>query len=118
MGLKSFVEKVPGYNSLVRPVHFLQAWRAGKKLNWPAKKLRVIGVTGTNGKTTTCFMIWKMLNESGRKTGLLTTVGWSEDGETLHQQVEHMTTERVEILNERMRAVADAGAEFLEDCKD
>lgn len=113
MSLKSEVEKLPGYNSLVLPVHYLQAVRAAKKYDFPAKKLRVIAVTGTNGKTTTCFMIWKMLNQAGRKAGLLTTVGWSEDGEHLHQQVEHMTTERVEVLNERMRAVADAGAEFL-----
>lgn len=142
MSLKSEMEKMPWYNSLVRPVHFLQAVRAGQKYGWPAKKLRVIGVTGTNGKTTTSFMIWKMLNESGRKCGLLTTVGWggvgvsSEriaaldsaikqsqdqgsgsggelDATVLHQQVEHMTTERVEVLNRRMRAIADAGAEFL-----
>ena len=113
MSLKSKVEKLPGYNSLVLPVHYWQAVRAAKQYDFPAKKLRVIAVTGTNGKTTTCFMIWKMLNRAGRKTGLLTTVGWSEDGEHLHQQVEHMTTERVEVLNERMRAVADVGAEFL-----
>lgn len=113
MSLKSVIEKMPGYNKLVLPVHYLQAVRAGWKYGWPAKKLRVIGVTGTNGKTTTSFMIWKMLNEAGHKTGLLTTVGWSENGEKLHKQLEHMTTERVEILNQRMRAVADAGAEFL-----
>ena len=57
MRLKSKVEKVPGYNSLVKPVHFWQAVMAAKKYNFPAKKLRVIAVTGTNGKTTTCFMI-------------------------------------------------------------
>lgn len=113
MSLKSRVEKLPGYNSLVLPVHYLQAVRAAKECRYPAKNLRVIAVTGTNGKTTTCFMIWKMLNAAGRKAGLLTTVGWSEDGETLHQQIEHMTTERVDVLNQRMRAVADAGAEFL-----
>jgi len=113
MGLKAQVEKMPGYNSLVKPWHYLQAMWAAKKFGYPAKGLRVIAVTGTNGKTTTCFMIWKMLNAAGHKTGLLTTVGWSEDGKTLHQQMEHMTTERVGVLNERMRAVADAGAEFL-----
>lgn len=107
------VEKIPGYNKLVLPVHYVQAVKAGMKYKWPAKRLRVIGVTGTNGKTTTCFMIWKMLLKSGYKVGLLTTVGWSENGETLHQQFEHMTTERVEVLNQRMRAIADAGAEFV-----
>ncbi len=113
MSLKSTVEKIPGYNSLVKPLHYLQAVRAAKKFGYPAKYLRVIAVTGTNGKTTTSFMIWKMLNMAGHKAGLLTTVGWSEDGETLHEQLEHMTTERVEVLNERMAKVRDAGAEFL-----
>lgn len=113
MSLKSIVEKLPGYNSLVKPWHYVQSVKAAKKYSYPAKDLRVIAVTGTNGKTTTCFMIWKMLNATGRKCGLLTTVGWSEDGENLHQQMEHMTTERVEVLNERMAKVRDAGAEFL-----
>ncbi len=113
MSLKSAVEKIPFYNQAVLPVHWAQAVVAAVKYDLPAKKLRVIGVTGTNGKTTTCFMIWKMLNEAGRKAGLLTTVGWSENGKDLHKQIAHMTTERVEILNKRMRAVADAGAEFL-----
>lgn len=113
MSLKSLVEKVPGYNSLVKPLHFAQAVQAGLKCDWPAKKLRVIAVTGTNGKTTTSFMIWKMLNEAGRKAGILSTVGWATGGDDLHAQVEHMTTERVGVLNERMWAVAEAKAEFL-----
>lgn len=126
MSLKSLVEKVPFYNQATRPWHLAQAMLASAKYDFPAKKLRVIGVTGTNGKTTTCFMIWKMLNEAGRKTGLLTTVAWGgvggdetdvvdegEDAHHLHRQFEHMTTERVEVLNQRMRAVADAKAEFL-----
>lgn len=113
MSLKSKVEKMPGYNSLVKPLHWLQAVLAGVKTGWPAQKLRVIAVTGTNGKTTTSFMIWKMLNESGHKTGLLTTVGWATGADDLHQQIEHMTTEKVGVLDERMRKVRDAGAEFL-----
>ena len=113
MSLKKVVENLPGYNKLVLPWHWLQAVHASRRYHHPAKRLRVIAVTGTNGKTTTCFMIWKMLVETGYKAGLLTTVGWSEDGETIHRQYEHMTTERVDILNQRMRAVADAGSDFL-----
>ena len=64
------------YNSAVLPYHFAQSLVAGIRYRFPGKKLRVIGVTGTNGKTTTCFMIWKMLNAAGYKAGLMTTVAW------------------------------------------
>lgn len=126
MSLKRVVEKIPGYNSLVKPWHWAQAVTACVECHWPGKKMRVVAVTGTNGKTTTCFMIWKMLNEAGYKAGLLTTVAWGGvngdendvtdeglDARSLHKQFEHMTTERVAVLNQRMRAVAEAGADFL-----
>ena len=71
----------------------------------------MIGVTGTNGKTSTCFLIWKMLNAAGHKTGLMTTVAWGVD--KLEKQIEHMTTVDAKTLNFRMKKIADAGAEFL-----
>lgn len=40
---------------------------------YPAKKLKLIGVTGTNGKTTVTFLIKSILEASGRKTGLIGT---------------------------------------------
>ncbi len=40
----------------------------------PAKKLRIIGVTGTNGKTSVCFMIKNILEQCGYKVGLIGTV--------------------------------------------
>lgn len=104
-------DTIPGYNGLVLPYHLVQTELSGIKNRWPAKKLRVIGVTGTNGKTTTCFMIWKMLNQAGRKTGLITTVAWGVD--EIHKQVEHMTTPKVSTLNKRIKEIKKAGAEFL-----
>ena len=109
--MKNLLEKVPFYNRLVLPYHWAKAMTAGVKYGFPAKKMRVIGVTGTNGKTTTCFMIWKMLNEAGHKTGLMTTVAWGVD--KLEKQLEHMTTVDVKTLNQRMQKIAEAGAEFL-----
>lgn len=76
MSLKKKIMSIPGYNKLVKPVHFVRAVVAGVKYKFPARGLKVIGVTGTNGKTSTCFYIWKMLNESGRPCGIMTTVGW------------------------------------------
>ena len=50
----------------------------------PAKKLRLVGVTGTNGKTTTTYFIEEILRKCGRKTGLIGTVGIRALGEKLN----------------------------------
>lgn len=107
----SFKEKIPFYDSLVIPYHVGKAAFWGTRYGFPAKKLTVIGVTGTNGKTTTSFMIWKMLNNAGHKTGVMTTVGWGVN--EIHEQMEHMTTVDSKLLNERIKTIADSGAEYL-----
>ena len=107
----SIKEKIPFYDSLVIPYHIGKAVFYGIKSGFPGKKLTVIGVTGTNGKTTTSFMIWKMLNEAGHKTGVMTTVGWGVT--EIHEQMEHMTTVDSKVLNERIRTIANEGAEYL-----
>ncbi len=104
-------EKIPFYDSLVIPYHVGKSVFYGLKSGFPAKRMKVIGITGTNGKTTTSFMIWKMLNESGRKAGVMTTVGWGVD--KIHEQMEHMTTVDVKLLNKRIKTIADSGAEYL-----
>lgn len=47
------------------------------------KKLHFVGVTGTNGKTTTASLIWQMLSFDGKKAGLIGTNGVRFDGEFL-----------------------------------
>ncbi len=112
MSVKTFLmDRVPNYNNLVIPYHKLKAMAMAYKYKFPGKRMKVIGVTGTNGKTSTCFLIWKMLNIAGCKTGLMTTVAWGVD--KLEEQVEHMTTVDTETLNQRMQKIAESGAEFL-----
>ena len=116
--MKKLLEKIPFYDSLLVPYHILKAFFAGLRYGFPGRtrKMRIIGVTGTNGKTTTSFMIWKMLNAAGHKTGLMTTVAWggvSGDEKDLHEQMEHMTTVNPGTLNKRIKMIRDAGAEFL-----
>lgn len=79
---------------------------------FPAKGLKVIGVTGTNGKTSTCFIIHKMLTEAGYKAGLMTTVAYGV-GEDIKPQVAHMTTVSVPLLNKRIKSMKEQGAEYL-----
>lgn len=111
MSLKKKLEDLSFYNDLVVPYHFLKAAFYGLKYGLPGRKMTVIGVTGTNGKTTTSFMIWKMLNNAGYKTGLMTTVAWGV--EKLENQIEHMTTVDSRTLNERIKKIYEMGAEFL-----
>lgn len=47
---------------------------ANKYYNFPSKQFGLIGVTGTNGKTSTVFLINNILEASGRKTGLIGTI--------------------------------------------
>ncbi len=109
--MKKLLEKLPFYNTAVLPYHYMQAVIASVKYKFPGKKLRIIGVTGTNGKTTTCFMIWHMLNSAGYKTGLMTTVAYGI--KKLKPELNHMTTVDAFTLNQRIKKIADDGAEFL-----
>lgn len=109
--MKHFLEKLPFYNELTLPYHFCQSVFAAIKYHFPARKLRVIGITGTNGKTTTAFMTWQMLRHAGYKVGLMTTVAWGVD--ELEPELGHMTTVDAITLNRRIAKIRDQGAEFL-----
>jgi len=66
----------------LQPVyHFITAWLAAAVYHFPSRKLVVIGVTGTTGKTSVVYLIAKMLVEAGYKTGFTSTAIFS-DGST------------------------------------
>jgi UDP-N-acetylmuramoyl-L-alanyl-D-glutamate--2,6-diaminopimelate ligase len=54
--------------------HWAEAILANVVYGFPARKLKVIGVTGTDGKTTTSTLITAMLRDSGFKVGMMTTI--------------------------------------------
>jgi UDP-N-acetylmuramoyl-L-alanyl-D-glutamate--2,6-diaminopimelate ligase len=92
--------------------HLVEAVLANVRYGFPARKVRIIGVTGTNGKTTTSFMIHRLLNEAGIKTGLLTTVAYGV-GSDITPQIQHMTTVQAGALQRRIRDFVKAGAEWV-----
>lgn len=75
----------------------------------PSRKLKLVGITGTNGKTTTVTLLHKLFMQLGHKAGLLSTivnkVGWEEIPAT------HTTPDAVE-LNALLRKMVDAGCEY------
>ena len=56
--------------------HLAQAVAANVRYGFPSRKIKVIGVTGTNGKTTTCQMIAKILEESGARAAMISTINF------------------------------------------
>lgn len=67
---------------LVRDSRMAMAVLANVVFGEPSRKMRMIGVTGTNGKTTTTYLIEKIMADHGVKTGLIGTIQMRYDGET------------------------------------
>jgi UDP-N-acetylmuramoyl-L-alanyl-D-glutamate--2,6-diaminopimelate ligase len=72
----------------------------------PTAELEVVGVTGTNGKTTTAFLLHHLLEAGGRQTGLLGTVKRVVGG--VEEEVERTTPEAID-LQATFRAMLDGG---------
>lgn len=92
--------------------HLAEAVLVNLAYGFPSRNMRIIGVTGTNGKTTTSFMIHKMLSEAGYKVGLLTTVAYGV-GDDISPQVAHMTTVSTPLLQKRLRDFKRQGVEWV-----
>jgi UDP-N-acetylmuramoyl-L-alanyl-D-glutamate--2,6-diaminopimelate ligase len=79
---------------------------------FPAKGFKVIGITGTNGKTTTAFLVHRMLHEAGYKVGLMTTVAYGA-GLELKMPPDHYTNVPVPLMMRRLRYLKAKGVEYL-----
>lgn len=75
----------------------------------PSHKLTLVGVTGTNGKTTIATLLYEMFRRMGHKCGLLSTVCNYIDGEAI--PADHTTPDPIE-LNMLLGRMADEGCEY------
>ncbi len=78
---------------------------------YPSRRLGVIGVTGTDGKTTTSNLIHSILTAAGYEAGLLTTVNARIGAQTLDTGL-HTTTPDAPDLQRYLRLMADAGSRW------
>ncbi|MEG2936307.1 MAG: UDP-N-acetylmuramoyl-L-alanyl-D-glutamate--2,6-diaminopimelate ligase, partial [Clostridium sp.] len=75
----------------------------------PSRKMKLIGITGTNGKTTSAFMIKAILEAAGYKVGLIGTIANYIGSEELH--AERTTPESLE-LQELFNKMVEAGVDY------
>ena len=75
----------------------------------PSRKLKLVGVTGTNGKTTIATLLYNMFRKFGHKCGLLSTVCNYIEGEAI--PADHTTPDPIE-LNRLLAKMVEAGCEY------
>ncbi len=77
----------------------------------PSRSLGVVGVTGTEGKSTTVYLIWQLLNLSGTRAGFFSTV-MSDTGSGELPNPEHQTTPEANAVHRMLADMRDAGYEY------
>jgi UDP-N-acetylmuramoyl-L-alanyl-D-glutamate--2,6-diaminopimelate ligase len=92
--------------------HLVETVLAEFIYGFPARGLKVIGVTGTDGKTTTTIMTWTMLKEAGYNAGYMSTVGYGTPRHQVQNHV-HMTSLQAFPLMRRIRQLRREGIEWL-----
>ena len=75
----------------------------------PSRELRLVGITGTNGKTTTVTLLYDLVRALGYRAGLISTVVYRIDGREV--EATHTTPDSIR-LNALMREMVDAGCDY------
>ena len=96
------------YIKVENPAHGLGIAAANFYDN-PSKKLSLIGITGTNGKTTTATLLFNLFKLLGYKTGLLSTINYQIDNESF--TATHTTPDAIRI-NEMLNQMVEVGCAF------
>lgn len=115
MNFRKIVKQVipQGLFTKIEPYgHLLEAVFFNVINGFPARRFKVIGITGTNGKTTTAFLVHKMLHQAGYKVGLMSTVAYGAGG-NIQPQLYHMTNVPVPEMMRRLKYLKGQGVEWL-----
>ncbi len=116
MAMRSLVKKlVPSglFRKLEPAGHLAEAMIEEIFYGFPAKSLKVIGVTGTDGKTSTCTLVAQMMRYAGYKVAMMTTISVDYGDGVEHANPTRLTSLGSLELVKELKKIKKAGAEWL-----
>lgn len=109
--IKKFRKLIP-HSFINYGKHLPEAVAANIKYGFPSRKLKVIGVTGTDGKTTTVNMIYQILKESGKKVSMISTINAVIGGKSYDTGF-HVTSPDSRDIQKFLQVAVKTGDEFV-----
>ncbi|MCE5207943.1 MAG: UDP-N-acetylmuramoyl-L-alanyl-D-glutamate--2,6-diaminopimelate ligase [Chloroflexi bacterium] len=106
-GCKPFTDLDVPYIRVADPRHLL-AYLSAAFYNFPARKMSMIGVTGTDGKTTTTNLIYEILLKAGTQAGMISTVNATIGDEVIDTGF-HVTTPEAPEVQRYLSRMQSAG---------
>lgn len=94
----------------VENARYAMAFISAAFFGHPAKEMKIIGITGTKGKTTSTYLVKSILEQAGRKVGLIGTIEIIIGEEHIH--ADHTTPESY-LIQKYFRQMADAGCDTV-----
>lgn len=94
----------------VENVRYAMAFVSAAYFGHPAEQMKIIGITGTKGKTTTTYLVKSILEQAGRKVGLIGTIEIIVGDTHIHAE---NTTPESYLVQKYFRMMADAGCDTV-----
>lgn len=92
--------------------HFIRALSANYWYGFPSHKLQVIGVTGTDGKTTTTHLIYHVLSSAGKKVSMISTI-FAKIGKKEYDTGFHVTTPDATLIPRYLKMALDQDQKYF-----
>jgi len=108
-----FLRKIIGEKSPLRFIYYnLKSFIAAIIYGFPGKKMKIIGITGTDGKTTTVNLTTHLLNESGIKTGMISTTTFAIGKEKFANQTKRTSVSPF-LMNKLLKKMLKTKCEYV-----